>query len=102
MIRLSLLLATLGSIMAPVQGPPPAQGYGPAPVIQQHYEMYRGDTLEIPVGKPFSWSEVTGNAIAAQILANQKVRLVAIKPGTSLVSLKEDEILVWQAEVIVR
>ncbi len=79
-----------------------AQGYGPAPVEQNHYEMYRGDTLEIDIGTPASWSEVEGHAVAAQILAGGKVRIVAIKQGSAVVSLKEDDKLVWRAEVIVR
>ena len=73
-----------------------AQGYGPAPVDQNYYEMYRGDAIEVPTGSS------DGQAVAAQILAGEKVRIIAIKQGRATVSLKEDDKLVWRAEVIVR
>ena len=79
-----------------------AQGYGPAPVDQNSYEMYRGDAIEVPTGSSASWAEVDGQAVAAQILAGEKVRIIAIKQGRATVSLKEDDKLVWRAEVIVR
>ncbi|MGX7895605.1 hypothetical protein [Tsuneonella sp. HG222] len=82
--------------------PGAGKGYGPAPVEAIHYEMYRGDTLDVPIGREASWVEVDGNAVAAQILEGGKVRIVAIKKGSAKVSLKDGEALVWQAEVIVR
>ena len=56
----------------------------------------------MPTGSSASWAEVDGQAVAAQILAGEKVRIIAIKQGRATVSLKEDYKLVWRAEVIVR
>lgn len=79
-----------------------AQQYGPMVVAEQRHEMHRGDVLDIEVGKDFSWVEVDSEAVAAFMREGNKLRLVAIKPGTANVVLTEDKKLVWKAEVVVR
>ena len=79
-----------------------AQQYGPAVVAEQRHEMHRGDVLDLEIGKDFSWVEVDSEAVAAFMREGNKLRLVAIKPGTATVVLTEDKKLVWRAEVVVR
>ena len=82
--------------------PAVAQQYGPAVVAEQHHEMHRGDVLDIEIGKDFSWVEVDSEAVAAFMREGNKLRLVAVKPGTAKVVLTEDKAVVWKAEVTVR
>ena len=79
-----------------------AQQNGPAVVAEQRHEMHRGDVLDLEIGKDFSWVEVDSEAVAAFMREGNKLRLVAIKPGTATVVLTEDKKLVWRAEVTVR
>ena len=85
-----------------VATPTLAQQYGPAVVAEQRHEMHRGDVLDLEIGKDFSWVEVDSEAVAAFMREGNKLRLVAIKPGTATVVLTEDKKLVWRAEVTVR
>ena len=97
MSRLFLAIA-----LAFVAAPAPAQQYGPRAVSEQRHEMHRGDVLDIEIGKDFSWVEVDSEAVAAFMREGNKLRLVAVKPGTAKVVLTEDKKLVWRAEVVVR
>jgi hypothetical protein len=93
------LAAALGLAAA---SPLAAQGYGPVVAPVQHYQMYRGDALDIDIGKDFSWAESDSEAVAAFMRADNKLRLVAIKPGTALITLTQEDKIVWKAEVVVR
>lgn len=79
-----------------------AQQYGPVVVAAQRHEMHRGDVLDIEIGKDFSWVEVDSEAVAAFMREGNKLRLVAVKPGTAKVVLTEDKAVVWKAAVTVR
>ncbi len=79
-----------------------AQQYGPRAVAEQRHEMHRGDVLDVEIRKAFSWVEVDNEAVAAFMREGNKLRLVAIKPGTATVVLTDDKKLVWKAEVTVR
>jgi hypothetical protein len=93
------LAAALGlAAAAPVAG----QGYGPVLAPLQHYEMYRGDALDIEIGKAFDWVEVDSEAVAAFMREGEKLRIVAVKPGAAQVVLTNDDKVVWRAEVVVR
>jgi len=97
-LRQLALAAALGLAAAPVAG----QGYGPVLAPLQHYEMYRGDALDIEIGKAFDWVEVDSEAVAAFMREGDKLRIVAVKPGAATVVLTDDKKLVWRAEVVVR
>ena len=88
--------------LALVAAPTLAQQYGPALVAEQRHEMHRGDVLDLDIGKDFSWVEVDSESVAAFMREGNKLRLVAIKPGTATVVLTQDKKLVWKAEVVVR
>jgi hypothetical protein len=92
----------LAIVLALVPAPALAQQYGPAVVAELRHEMRRGDVLDIEIGKDFSWVEADSEAVAAFMREGNKLRLVAIKPGTATVVLTEDKKLVWKAEVTVR
>jgi len=79
-----------------------AQQYGPRAVAEQGHGMHGGDALDLEIGKDFSWVEVDSEAVAAFMREGNKLRLVAVKPGTATVVLTEDKRLVWKAEVTVR
>ncbi|WP_305095765.1 hypothetical protein [Croceibacterium aestuarii] len=79
-----------------------AQGYGPALVDEQHYEMVRGDTLDIDLDREADWAKVDSEAVAAILTTGNKLRLVAVKAGRAKVELTDHEKLVWRAEVVVR
>ena len=79
-----------------------AQGYGPAVVDTFHYEMVRGDTRDIEIGKDADWAEVKGEAVAAILSEGNKLRLVAVRPGKADVTVSDHDKLVWRAEVVVR
>lgn len=79
-----------------------AQGYGPSLVDELHYEMYRGDALDIEVGKDFNWAESDSEAVAALMRKDNKLRLVAVKAGTATVTLSQHDKVIWKAEVVVR
>ena len=83
-------------------GPLSAQGYGPSLVKVEPVRMYRGDTLDLEIGKAFDWAEVEGDAVAAFMREGNSLRLVAIKAGVAQVVLTEDKQVVWRAEVLVR
>ena len=93
------IAAALGLAAA---GPLSAQGYGPSLVKVEHVRMYRGDTLDLEIGKAFDRTEVEGEAVAAFMREGNGLRLVAIKTGTAQVVLTEDKLVVWRAEVLVR
>ena len=94
-----VMAAALASVAA---GPLAGQGYGPVLAASQHYEMYRGDALDVEVGKPFDWAEVDGEAVAAFMREGNQLRIVALRRGTATVVLTEDETVVWRAEIVVR
>ena len=102
MSRLLHHLALAAALASLAAGPLAGQGYGPVLAPPQHYEMYRGDALDVEIGKTFDWAEVEGEAVAAFMREGNQLRIVAIKPGTASVVLTNDEKLVWRAEVVVR
>ena len=93
------LAAALGLAAA---APLAAQGYGPSLVKVEQVQMYRGDTLDLEIGKAFDWAEVEGEAVAAFMREDNSLRLVAIKAGTAQVVLTANKQVVWRAEVLVR
>jgi len=97
-LHLVALSAALGLAAAPVAG----QGYGPVLAPLQHYEMHRGDALDIEVGKTFDWVEVDGETVAAFMREGNRLRIVGIKQGTARVVLTQDDMVVWRAAVVVR
>jgi hypothetical protein len=96
-----LLLAAALLALAPTPAAV-AQGYGPTLASQQHFEMHRGDVLDIDVGKDFDWAEVDNEAVAAFMREDNRLRLVAIKAGKAEVVLTDDKLVVWKAQVVVR
>lgn len=96
--HLALAAALASTSAAPLAG----QGYGPVLAPPQHYEMYRGDALDVEIGKTFDWVEVEGEAVAAFMREGNQLRIVALKRGTATVVLTDRETVVWRAEVVVR
>lgn len=78
-----------------------AQTYGPAQIDTYHYEMYRGDMIDIDIGQDADWTEVDNDAVAAILSTGNKLRLVAVKAGRSRVTVENHDKLVWRAEVVV-
>lgn len=100
--RIGHLAALAAALALAPAAPVLSQGYGPALVEELHYEMYRGDALDIDVGTEFTWAESDSEAVAAVIRKDNMLRLVAIKPGTANVTLTEHDKIVWRAEIVVR
>ena len=95
-------LAFAAALGLAASAPAAGQGYGPTVVKLEHYQIYRGDTLDLEIGKPFDWAEVDGEAVAAFMREDNQLRLVGIKPGAAKVVLTEGDQVVWRAEIVVR
>lgn len=64
--------------------------------------MYRGDALDVEIGKAFDWAEVEGEAVAAFMREGNQLRIVALKRGNATVQLSSGDTTVWRAEIVVR
>jgi hypothetical protein len=64
--------------------------------------MYRGDTIDVDIEKDADWAEADSDAVAAILTTGNKLRLVAVRPGKSKVSVSNHDKIVWRAEVVVR
>ena len=102
MTRMGQAIAWAAAFALAPAVPAHAQGYGPASVDVLHYQMYRGDALDIEIGQGFTWAESDNEAVAAFMRKDNMLRLVAVKSGTAVVTLTEGDKVVWQAEVVVR